>query len=418
MSWLDEFLDRPHYNQPTPIKISRPQIPFSGGKGYGTTNMADYQESVYVDAASPGGNGTRQKPCATLAQARAICVALGINKVMLIGAWALDADMAGYIFEGASIDAALDLAAFSADDSTFVNLIGPYGIAHAATVDTLRAVNCRGVGPITNPVDLIMESSALAAVTIHINAALTSFNSSAQGTIIDFDVAAAACEVGLYGFSGTIEVENMAQATHFLYLSGNCVLGVNVNCTAGEIVNLGSAGVLGPGGGVTITETYSAVSSLITTLAKLARVRCTHAPQWGALTEEIQLTDGATDTALPQIVVSKIPTGATPTCVKLGVKIGAVENTGAGVNKFNGAQYIQINKDAGGWNNALLIPDDFMAIGAATREGGDVLMGTIDISAIVTGNGTYTIQIHDALVDLDFMLWNNVQTFLLIEYSI
>jgi hypothetical protein len=100
-------------------------------------------------------------------------------------------------------------------------------------------------------------------------------------------------------------------------------------------------------------------------------------------------------------------------------KFRMVENTNAGANKLNGAQEIQVRDDTpSAWIDAINLVDDQFSLAATTREGGDVLIGAIDVAATVDGNDTYNFQWDEAVADLDGINFNDVQVGIRIWFSI
>ena len=160
------------------------------------------------------------------------------------------------------------------------------------------------------------------------------------------------------------------------------------------------------------------LDSVIAHSDNLARIRCQHEPPATAIIEEIQVTTGAADKALGTIVVAGIPSGATVTEAYVDLEFRAVEDTSQGVNKLNGAQNIQIQKGAGAFATAIALPDDLFTVAASTREGGMLIRGTVDVSATVTADDTYTIKWTSALSDADNLQFNDVQARLRITFSV
>ncbi len=141
---------------------------------------------------------------------------------------------------------------------------------------------------------------------------------------------------------------------------------------------------------------------------------------WSATQEEVQLADAeapGSNVALPDVVVADIPSGATIVRVIALLKYRAVENTAATANKLNGAQFIQVRSDApGSFANAITLANDLFSLAATTREGGDVILGDLDIASTVTGNDTYNFQWTAALVDAANLQFNDVQIGLRVYY--
>jgi hypothetical protein len=140
---------------------------------------------------------------------------------------------------------------------------------------------------------------------------------------------------------------------------------------------------------------------------------------WSLPQEEVAIPAVAADQALPDVTVAGIPTGATITRVIAMIKFRVVENTNVAANKLSGAQEIQVRDDTpGAWADAINFVDDMFSLAASTREGGDVYIGAIDLSATVVGNDTYNFQWDEALADLAAINLNDVQTGLRIWYSV
>ncbi len=140
---------------------------------------------------------------------------------------------------------------------------------------------------------------------------------------------------------------------------------------------------------------------------------------WSASQEEVQLTAVAGDKALPDVTVAGLPTGATVLRAVVMFKFRAVENTNAAANKLNGAQDIQVRDDTpGAWADAINLLDDQFGLAASTREGGDVVMGSLDLSATVDGNDTYNLQWDEGVADQGNLQFNDVQVGLRVWFSI
>jgi len=146
---------------------------------------------------------------------------------------------------------------------------------------------------------------------------------------------------------------------------------------------------------------------------------------WSAGLEEVQLAAAAGDDALPSITIADLPAGATIVKAIVMFKFRMIENTYAGVNKLNGAtvaatsQVIQVDDSAAtGYVDAINFVDDFFTLGDAAREGGDVIIGTVDVAARVDGNDTYDFRWLQDRADQDFINFNDCQVGLRIWYSI
>jgi len=130
----------------------------------------------------------------------------------------------------------------------------------------------------------------------------------------------------------------------------------------------------------------------------------------------VTVTAGASDLSLPTVTLPNI-TG-TITHVYAGIKFRMIENTNGAANKLDGAQDIQVRVDTpGAWADAINFVDDQFGLAASTREGGDCVIGNIDLVGTVTAfNDGYEFQWDEAVADLANIVLNDVQTFLIVSY--
>lgn len=139
---------------------------------------------------------------------------------------------------------------------------------------------------------------------------------------------------------------------------------------------------------------------------------------WSDLDDVIDLPAVAADTALPNVVVSGVPSGVGLDRVVVILKARAIENTNAGgPSAILGAQNIQVRKAGGAWAPAINLADNQWTVAASTRESGDVLIGDNDVKATVDGDGTYNLQFANALVDLASLRLNDVMVGLRFHFS-
>ena len=143
---------------------------------------------------------------------------------------------------------------------------------------------------------------------------------------------------------------------------------------------------------------------------------------WSAPQEEVAVTSVAGDVSLPSVTIEDFPSSDVIVQRAIAIfKFRILENTSsAGVNALALIQYIQVRDDAPGtWRNAITLPDNLYTIAASTREGGDVIIGNIDISVeIVDLNNTYEFQWNEAVCDRNNLQFNDCQTGLRIYYAI
>jgi len=146
---------------------------------------------------------------------------------------------------------------------------------------------------------------------------------------------------------------------------------------------------------------------------------------WSDPIEEAQIDAAGVTVSLPAVTIDEIPAGATILRAIAMFKFRMVENTNAAANKLNGgtiaatSQVIQVRDDTpGAWGDAINFADDQIGLDGETREGGDVCIGSIDISSIVDGNDIYEFQWLLGRADLDFISFNDVQVGIRAWYSV
>ena len=146
---------------------------------------------------------------------------------------------------------------------------------------------------------------------------------------------------------------------------------------------------------------------------------------WGEPIEEVQIDAAGVSVSLPGVTIDGIPAGATILRAIAMLKFRMVENTNAAANKLNGgtvastSQVIQVRDDTPGtWGDAINFTDDQFGLAAEIREGGDVCIGSIDISSVVVGNDGYEFQWLLGKADLDFINFNDVQVGIRVWYSV
>ncbi|MBA7663774.1 hypothetical protein ES703_71822 [subsurface metagenome] len=149
---------------------------------------------------------------------------------------------------------------------------------------------------------------------------------------------------------------------------------------------------------------------------------------WSDPKEEVQLDgDTAATIALGTVTIADLPDGATIVRAIAMFKFRMVENVNVAANKLDGAtnpdtsQVIQVADDTPGtYYDAINFVDDQFGVAAETREGGDLIVGSIDIAGAgkVDANDGYLFRWLLALADEDYLNFNDVQVGLRIWYSI
>jgi len=146
---------------------------------------------------------------------------------------------------------------------------------------------------------------------------------------------------------------------------------------------------------------------------------------WSEPQEEGQINSAGVTMSLPSVTVDSLPDGAIVLRAIAMLKFRMVENTNAAANSLNGgtvpetSQVIQVRSDTpGDWDDAVAFTDGQFSLEGETREGGDVCIGSIDISGIVTGNDIYEFQWLLGRADLDFISFNDIQVGIRVWYSV
>ena len=136
---------------------------------------------------------------------------------------------------------------------------------------------------------------------------------------------------------------------------------------------------------------------------------------WSLPQEEVALTVAAADKALPSVTVADLPGGATIVRAIAMFKFRMVENhTYAGVNSLDGAQEIQVAASV----DAINFVTGQFTLAQDTREGGDVIIGIINIAATVNANGAYAFHWDLAKALQTGINFNDVQMGIRIWYSV
>ncbi len=136
---------------------------------------------------------------------------------------------------------------------------------------------------------------------------------------------------------------------------------------------------------------------------------------WSLPQEEVAVVQAAGDKALPSVTVADLPAGATIARAIAMFKFRMVENhTYAGANSLDGAQEIQVAASV----PAINFVNTQFTLAETTREGGDVIIGIIDIAATVNANGAYAFHWDLAKALQTGINFNDVQMGLRIWYSV
>ena len=103
------------------------------------------------------------------------------------------------------------------------------------------------------------------------------------------------------------------------------------------------------------------------------------------------ITTTAADQSLPSVTVVDVPVGATVNHVKAMLKYRVVKDTSGALNSLvlNGTEHIQVDQSGCTFIDAIELVKGMAEVEACAESGGDVWVGSINISSEVTGNDTY-----------------------------
>ena len=195
-------------------------------------------------------------------------------------------------------------------------------------------------------------------------------------------------------------------------------IGYPVQDSAAELIGpLSTAASTGP---VTTTDLLMAyIKQLVTSQLRVLN----SLDFWSDVVEEIAVTGSQSTIAITggNVVVADLPSGATIVRAIAMMKCRMIENTNVGANKLDAASPLPMQVDDVA-NTGFLTCIDFVnnafGMAASTREGGDIVIGDIDIAARVDANDTYDFQWLNAKADVANLQFNDVQMGLRIWYSV
>jgi len=169
------------------------------------------------------------------------------------------------------------------------------------------------------------------------------------------------------------------------------------------------------------------VDAIKTQTDKIAGKMLFRMVKWSEGKVQVQIDAAGATTNLPTITIAKLPATATVVEAHLMFKFRMIENKYAGVNNLNGAtvaltsQVFQIQDDGGGaWADGINLVDNFFTLADAAREGGDVIIGTLNVGVanVVDGNDIYNVRLFLGKADQDFINFDDCQVGLDIWYSV
>jgi hypothetical protein len=140
---------------------------------------------------------------------------------------------------------------------------------------------------------------------------------------------------------------------------------------------------------------------------------------WSDIDPSLVVDSTAGDEALPDIVVSDIPDGATVVRAIGVFKYRVVEDSSGALNYVESDQVIQVRNSVGGtYRDTINLPANCITVALNTKEGGDVIIGDNDIAIEVTGNGTYNAKWAMADAHGDSLTFYDVQIGLRVWYAV
>jgi len=143
---------------------------------------------------------------------------------------------------------------------------------------------------------------------------------------------------------------------------------------------------------------------------------------WSAYQAVVTITNVSQDLALPDVVVSGLPGRIAITRVTAIFKYRVVDNTSGAQNAITlggGTPAIQVRDDTPGtYTDAIDLIEDMFLCPGSTIEGGDVLMGNTNLSAVVDGEDTYNFQLDDVLADGNNLILRDIQCGLRVEWRV
>jgi len=155
----------------------------------------------------------------------------------------------------------------------------------------------------------------------------------------------------------------------------------------------------------------------ITQLVEICKKQLLPMDFWSEPREEVQIDGAGVTLSLPAVTVDSLPSGVIVSRAVAMLKFRMVENTDTDPNNLDGdsmpdmSQVIQVRDGSSGiWTDAVNFVDGQFGLEGETREGGDVCIGSINISGLgkINGNGVYEFQWLLAKAVSDFLNLNDV----------
>jgi len=141
---------------------------------------------------------------------------------------------------------------------------------------------------------------------------------------------------------------------------------------------------------------------------------------WTTYSTQVQLTTVAENKLLPSITIAGLPPDATIIRAIMILKYRTIENTSTAANGVSGDQNIRAKKAVdGSWVKGIALGGGECSVPATTRETGDVMMGTDDVSGQVPANdAVMSFRWTNGLAAQNNLNFNDVQVGLRIWFTI
>ena len=368
--------------------------------------------------------GSMISPSNSEANIYGISLRLPIRRIRIRGTFLVPMAMEKYEFIGQGVQN-VDKASLNnqdVDNSVFRNLQlfgGKGGISE------IRAIECT-INGVSNFAGML-ERCLIFSLTCRDASNIDLLDCSAYQVGATINTGGAPTTLNLFGWKGSLTLTSLTGGTVNIYASGANIT-IQNTCTGGTINIYGVAKVTdNSGGGCTVTDyTVDTVTAAIKTQTdKIAGKMLFTMDFWSDPQEEVQLAAiAASPVFTPTVTVADLPGDAAIVRAAAMFKFRMVENTYAGVNSLDGAtnpdtsQVIQIKEAAGAYIDAINFVNLQFSLAEATREGGDVLIGSENIVGEVDVNGVYTFRWLLGKAVADFINFNDVQVGLRIWYSV
>ena len=222
--------------------------------------------------------------------------------------------------------------------------------------------------------------------------------------------------VGINGVEQT-RVELAVAAADVVNVDGSSIPAMVGTNSAALAVDLGALATGAATGAVTTADEVMAYVKQLVTNSRRVVHRMVF---WSEIDDLITIDATAGDETLPPVTVAEIPSGAIILRVNVILSIGSFEDTSASENKvvLAGTEHIQIDKTGGTYIDAIKMIAGMWLTGASAVRGGLVMIGDIDVASEVDANDTYELKIEGADVTAASLLLRDVQTGLIVYFTL